>query len=262
MAFKIDPDAAPLYIEIKSIHRFFKKAVENKPIDHIHRVLSSVFGSSSHSSFNGIGQNDQDNMSWQTPIQAKSIGAVFNAGLMVQINYDGNAIGVVMQDQWIYGALLPLGLKLELHSSWKQILLHTAELIKAPVQPNYTAINLWPENILIEHLGWAPEEDGSQDISSVTEHQAEVARHTMRALHLYPEMSSHAWPNVAPWLHAMQSLSAAPEDTQVFESMDNRTVDWEPWASNLKQVFLTSHSRVELPEDFVSPYLETPALVV
>ena len=251
MAFKIDPDAVPLYKELKPVHAAFKKAIKQQPADHIIRILMSVFASTmDRVSVTDKSYNSHEDLVWVSPVRASSIGAVFNVKLTVHLDDDSNATSADMQDQWIYGALLPLGLKIELHEAWKHVLLHATRLIKESMPEHVPLFNIWDEKTLIEHLGWLPNEDGTATVVAVDDTQAEVARHAIRALHNEAATVTKAWPNISPWLNAMQTLSTAPED-QSGLSYTN-TLAWKEWSSNLKQIFLTSglHDPVDLPSHF------------
>ena len=255
MAFKVDPDAAPLYKDIKKMHAALNKAVKQQPVEHVLRALMSVFGSTSYRcTMTDKNSNDYEDVNWSGPILARSIGAVFNASITVHLDDDSNATGVDMQDQWLYGALLPLGLKIELHDSWKEVLQCVTERISGPTQPHFELFHTWDEKTLVENLGWVPDEDDFSKVDPVNEHQAETARCVVKALHTDPDLSGLAWPAVAPWLHAMQMLSPPPEDSASLESLGNRTVDWEPWASSLKRMYLTSNTQtIVLPAEFSEP---------
>lgn len=261
MAFKVDPDAVPLYKEIKKVHAALNKAVKQQPAEHILRALMAVFGSTSYrSAQTDCNHNAYEDLDWKGPILARSIGAVFNAGLTVHLDDDSNATGVEMKDQWIYGALLPLGLKIDTHDAWKDVLLCAIERISGPPQPHFELVNAWDEKILIENLGWVVDEDDSSKMDPVSEYQAETARCVVKALHTDPVASGLAWPTIGPWLHAMQMLLPPPEDSASLESLSNRTADWEPWASSLKKMYLTAGTQpaIELPVEFSHSDLAAP----
>lgn len=260
MAFKIDPDAVPLYKEIKLVHAAFKKAVKNKTADHVRLALVSVFGSACSGFTNYSGNLMREELTWRCPFVANSIGAVFNVSLTLHLDDDQNVSDVVMGDNWVYGALLPLGLKIDCHDEWKRTLLHIIDCVKRPEHTQHAMCNMWPEKILIEQLGWLPDADNPTAISAVSEYQSDVADHTMHAVNLEPSATKAHWPNLTPWLHAMQALAPPPKDCTVAVTLEDAAVDWEPWSTQLKGVYLAGLGleATVLPAEFstaADPYM-------
>lgn len=245
MALKIDPDAAPLYEEIKPVQARFKNVIKQQSVEHMAQVLGSIFGSSPCLSSNyDKYHNSHETITWKIPILAPSIGAVFNAILNIHLDDDSNATHVDINDQWIYKALLPLGLKIELHGAWRGVLTYATKLIDKPTSSAQLPLfNLWDEAVLIEQLGWKLDEDEPATIFPVSEQQACFSRSAMQALFLQSSNVSQAWPNVAPFLNAVHVLVGIPEETE----------DWVPWASAIKQQFLMAPSTnaLKLPGDLL-----------
>ena len=185
MAFKIDPDAASLYKELRPIHSAFKKAIKQESAEKIARVFDSVFGSVySRFSVTDKHLNTHEDVVWVSPIRALSISAVFNAKVTVHLDDDANATSADMQDQWIYGALLPLTLKMDLHDAWKDILIHCAQLLSKPLPKDVLLFNVWDEKMLIESLGWLPDEGPADQGLPVNDQQYAVFENSLAHLSL------------------------------------------------------------------------------
>ena len=254
MAFKIDPDAALLYKQLRPVQSAFKKVIQQQSAENIVRVLSSVFASTfERFSVTDKNYNTHEDLAWTSPIRALSIGGVFNAKLTIHLDDDANVTSADMQDQWIYGALLPLYLKTELHDAWLGILLHATKLLKEPTVTNIPLFNIWNETMLLENLGWISDEDDTTQISTISVVQAEVARHAMNALSKEPTAVIHAWPNLAPWLTTMQVLSTVP-DSDVLARNQSSTTAWQEWSYYAKKMHLTSglSNPLELPLNFAA----------
>ena len=249
MAFRIDPDAIPLYKELKPVHARLKKALKDKSSTHVEKCLSSVFGSSlDRSAVTDKDYNTHEAMSWMCPIPARSIGAIFQASAVVHLDDDSNTTHLVMKDNWIYGALLPLGLKIDLHTAWMKQLGYVIETLKQTPGQRLPAFNVWDQKTMIEHIGFCMGEDarGNATIFEVSPPEALALRSAVNLLLQEPERAMHKWPDFAPWLNAMQTLTPSP-------ALDHQdTKSWQSWADTLKNIYLhdSANSAIALPESF------------
>ena len=250
MPSKIDPDAKPLYKELTALHKALKKAIQEQPADYVSRVLNSVFASAvDRYPMMDANQNYHDALIWTSPI-----GVGFKTQMVIHLNDDSNVTHINIEDRWMYSALLPLGLKIELHDYWKNILIRTVQLFNTPTSNQIPVFNIWPENDVIKQLGWVLDEDNeaAASIESIDERQAEVARHVIQTLQTEPIASKEIWPNLAPWLCAMQTLAPPPEEPTTPSSHSFNVSDWQDWSTHLRNVFLNQRKTTELllPDEF------------
>lgn len=249
----IDPDAVVLHKEIKTKHTQLKKALKGLHSDDITKCLHSVFGSScDHSTVTDNNYNTSEVISWMGPIES-NIGAIFNAKMDIHLNDDSECTHVDMNDKWIYGAMLPLSLKLDLHEEWSKLLGYLSVMLTSKAYERHMPLhNVWQEQPLLGYMNFDSEERPGEFSSQ----DAWALKATMQALHEDSATATQVWPNLAPWLHAMETLDPAPDCAK----RDGPYVldQWTTWGQNIRQMYYTAHAaqpedNVILPDLFLSP---------
>lgn len=251
MPFRIDPDAAPLYKELKPLHTQLKKAMKGKSAARVLECLNTVFGSNfDRYNMTDRNHNEHEEISWCCPVLAKSIGAIFEASVIVHLDDDSNFTQLVMHDKWIYGALLPLSLKMDLHSAWIEQLNHVTNMLNAVPSTKQSYFNVWGETAMLERLGFQMENvlDGEPAVLVATPPEALALRAAMGFLQVEPARANNVWPALASWLNAMQTLAPAPDP---LFSLNNIEL-WQAWSTSLKSVYLQKgkQSTMALPDSF------------
>lgn len=251
MPFRIDPDAAPLYKEIKPLHAQFKKAMKGKSAVHFLECLKTVFGSQfDRYNMTDSNHNEHEEISWCCPVPAKSIKAIFDLSVVIHLDDDSNFTQLVVNDKWIYGALLPLSLKMDLHSAWMEQLNHVTEMLNAKPSAKQSYFNVWDENTTLERLGLHMDNDtdGKQVVLLDSPAEALALRSAMGFLQTESARAMTVWPALAPWLNAMQTLEPAPNPLA-----DSCNVElWQAWSNLLKGIYLQKNqqSTMALPDSF------------
>lgn len=251
MPFRIDPDAAPLYKEIKPLHSQFKKAMKGKSVARVLDCLKTIFGSHcSRYNMTDNNHNDHEEISWCCPVLAKSIGAIFETSVIVHLDDDSNFTHLVVNDKWIYGALLPLSLKMDLHSAWVEQLNHVTEMLNTKSSAKQSYFNVWDENTTLERLGLRMDNgpDGEQVVFLDSPAEALALRAAMGFLQTESARATAYWPALAPWLNAMQTLDPAPDPLSDLNNIEL----WQAWSSLLKGIYLQKNQQptMELPDSF------------
>lgn len=249
----IDPDAVVLHKEIKTKHTKLKNALKGLHAQDIKAFLDSIFGSSSDQySVTSHNYITSEAITWESPLQS-SIGAVFNAKIKIHLNDDMECTHVDFEDKWIYGALLPLSIKLNLHEEWSAVLNHVCAISKTKATDKPLPFhNMWKESILLDYMSF-----GSEDASaSFSSQDAWALKASMTALHEDPKGAYAQWPNFAPWLHAMETLSPAPpcEDRNSHYVVEA----WQEWGATIRTLYNNAHLKkpevpLLLPDSFSSP---------